>query len=43
MPFSTKILLILLMSVFFCKQSVFFGNNSTYIQSNIVKAVLEIF
>ena len=42
-PFSTKVLLILLMSVYFCKKSVFSGNNSTYTQSNIVRAVLEIF
>ena len=35
-PFSTKALLILLMSTFF-------GKNSTFTQSNTVKVVLEIF
>ena len=42
-PFSTKTLLILLMSAFFCKKSVAFGNNSTLTQSNSVRAVLEFF
>ena len=41
--FSTKALLILLMSVFFCKKSTFFGKNSTFTKSNSVRAVLEIF
>ena len=27
----------------FCKKSAFFGNNSTFTQSNSVRAVLEIF
>ena len=36
MPFSAKALLILLMPAFF-------GNNITFAQSNIVRAVLEIF
>ena len=42
-PFSTKVVLILLMSAFFCKKSAFFGKNSTFTQSNIVRAILEIF
>ena len=41
--FSTKALLILLMSVFFCQKSTFFGKNNTFTQSNSVRAVLEIF
>ena len=41
-PFGTKTLLILLISTFFCKKSAFFGKNSTFTQSNIVRAVLEI-
>ena len=40
-PFNTKAFLILLMSAFFRKKSVFFG--STFTQSNIVRAVLESF
>ena len=42
-PFSTKALLILLMSAFFCKKSEIFGQNNTFIQSNSVRAVLETF
>ena len=42
-PFSTNVLLILLMSVFFCKKISIFGENSTFTQSNIMRAVLEIF
>ena len=42
-PFSTKTLLILLMSTFFCKRSLFFGKNSTFTQSNSARAVLGIF
>ena len=42
-PFSTKALLILLMSGFFCKKSAFFGKDSTFTLSNSVRAVLEIF
>ena len=40
---STKDLLILLMSAFFCKKAAFFGQNSTFTQSNSGRAVLEIF
>ena len=40
--FSTKALLILLMSAFLCKKS-FVGKNSTFTQSNNVRAMLEIF
>ena len=36
-PFSTKALLILLMLASFCKNATFFGKNSTFTQSNIVK------
>ena len=43
MPFSAKALLILLMFGFFGKKSTFFGKNNTLIQSNSVRAVLEIF
>ena len=39
---STKALLILLMSAFFAKNQRFFGQNSTFTQSNSVRAVLEI-
>ena len=39
----TKTLLILLVSAFFCKKSVFFGQNNTFTQSNCVKAMIEIF
>ena len=42
-PFSTKALLILLMSAFFCKKPAFFGKNSIFTQSNSVRAVLDIF
>ena len=42
-PFSTKALLILLRSAFFCKNAAFFGKNSTFSQSNNVRAVLEVF
>ena len=42
-PFSTKVALILLMSALFCKKSAFFGKNSTFTQSNGVRAMLEIF
>ena len=42
-PFGTKILLILLMSVSFCKKSAFFSKNTTFTQSNIERAALEIF
>ena len=35
--FSYETLLILLMSAFFCKKSAFFGQNSTFTQSNIVR------
>ena len=41
-PFSAKALLILLMSVFFCKKSAFFGKNGTLTQGNSLRAVLEI-
>ena len=41
-PFSAKELLIFLMSEFFCKKSAFFGQNSTFTQSNSVRPVLEI-
>ena len=40
-PLSTKAILILMMSAFFCKKSPSFGKNSTH--SNIVRAVLKIF
>ena len=43
MALSTKALLILLMSAFILKKSAFLGENSTFTQNNIVKAVLEIF
>ena len=42
-PFSTKALLILLMSAIFAKNQRFFGQNSTFTQSNSVSDVLEIF
>ena len=42
-PFSAKVLLILLISAFFCKKLAFFGENGTVTQSNSVRAVLEIF
>ena len=42
-PFSIKVLLILLVLGFFSKKSTFFGENSTFTQNNSVKAVLEIF
>ena len=38
-----KALLILLMSAFICKKSTFFGKDSTFTQSNSVRAMLEIF
>ena len=41
--FNTRTLLILLMSAFFCKKSSFFGQSSTFTQSNSVRVVLEIF
>ena len=41
--FSTKTPLVLLMSAPFCKKSVFFGKNSTFAWSNIMRVVLEIF
>ena len=41
-PFSTKALLILLMSIFFCKKSAFFGKNGTLTQGNSLRAVLEV-
>ena len=41
--FGIKALLILLMSGFFCKKSVFLGQNSTFTQSSSVRTVLEIF
>ena len=44
MRFSTKILLILLMSAFIAKKiSIFFGKNGIFTQSNSVRDVLEIF
>ena len=43
MSFSTKALLILLMSAFFCKKSAIFGQNSTFTLCNSVRAVLKIF
>ena len=42
-PFSTKALLILLMSAFFLQKISFFGQNDTFTQSTSVRAVLEIF
>ena len=42
-PFSSKALLILLVSAFFCKKLAFSGQNSTFTQSNSVRAVFEIF
>ena len=42
-PFSTKALLILLMSEFFCKKLAFFSKDSTFTLSNSVRAVFEIF
>ena len=42
-PFSTKAVLILLMSAVFLQKIAFFGENSIFTQSNIVRAVLEIF
>ena len=42
-PFITKAFLILLISASFCKKSEFSGKNSTFIQSNILRPVLEIF
>ena len=42
-PLSTKTFLILLMSAIFSKKSAFFVENSTFTQSNSVRAVLEIF
>ena len=41
--FSTKAPLILLMSAFLAKIQHFFGDNTTFIQSNSARAVLEIF
>ena len=41
--FSTKAPLILLMSAFLVKIQHFFGDNTTFIQSNSARAVLEIF
>ena len=41
--FSTKTPLILLISVFFCKKSIFFVTNGTVTQSNSMRAVLDIF
>ena len=44
MPFGTKAFLILLMLTFFLQKiSVFFGNDSTFTQSSIVRTVLKIF
>ena len=42
-PFSTKALLILMISAFFDNKSEFFGKNSAFTQSNSVRVVLEIF
>ena len=42
-PFSTKAFLILMMSAFFWIKSGFFGQHSTFTQSNNVRAELEIF
>ena len=47
-PFSTMTLLIFLMTAFFLQNSIyffffFFGKNSTFTQSNSMRAVLEIF
>ena len=41
--FITKVLLILLMSAFFCKKVAFSSQNSTFAQRNSVRTVLEIF
>ena len=38
-PFSTKLLLILLMPAFFCEQSAFLDKNSTFTQGNSVRAM----
>ena len=43
MPFSAKVLLILLISAFFRKKLAFFDRNSTFTQSNSVRVVSEIF
>ena len=40
---SNKAFLILLMPAFFCNKSAFFGQNSAFTQSNIVRVVLKIF
>ena len=42
-PFSTKTLLILLMSVFFSKKSAFYVKNSTFTQSKGMGALFKIF
>ena len=42
-PFSIKVLLILPMSTFFCKKIACFSQNSTFTQSNSVRAVLKDF
>ena len=41
-PFSTKVLLILLMLAFFCNKLAFFGQNSTFTQSYSVRVAFEI-
>ena len=41
--FSTKPLLIFLMSAFFAKKSAFFGKNNAFTQINILRAMSEIF
>ena len=41
-PFSTKVLLILLMLAFFCNKLAFFGQNSTFTQSYSVRVTFEI-
>ena len=43
MPFSTKALLILLMSAFFANNQCLLGQNNTFTQSNSVRAVLQEF
>ena len=43
MLFSTKSHLILLMSAFFCKKSALCSQNSTFTQTNIVRAALRFF
>ena len=42
-PFITNPLLTLLTSAFFSKKSAFYGQNSTFTRSNIVRAVLRVF